>query len=935
MKLKYATFFLFISCFVFGQDIQNDLSASNLFNKSKIYFEKQQYDSAYIYSKNSFDKFNNLKNDSLTIASALLTARSRDAEQIQDTTDYISFVEKIALKNKDWKALIEIYHTKGNYLFNESDFTQALTVFLKVDSISKVKNFDNFFTIKSLLKRAEISKLTFTYDSTNLAYEISLEALSRAKKINSQDGIHYTYANLADIAQLKGDFVEAKKYIDLALDYFLKTKEANRVSRMYLLESAYYLGLDSLEKADESRFKSIQFLEDKKNDFAMAKAKYYYGNFLTYYREDYRKAALYLEASRELLEKVKKVEHSIYQRCLRDLAICNDEFGSHEKSKTYYKQAYELNIELTKKANRNTSRKLETKYQTDKKKQEIALLKSEKALTEQKQKSQRNFLIGGLGLTTIAGLFLFVLYRNRQKTNTKLKELDKAKSNFFTNISHEFRTPLTLISGPIQDALNDDSLTEKKRDDFIMAQRNADRLLSLVNQILDISKIESGNLKLHIQKGNVLQLIAALSNSFKYNAERKRIIFLKNIKTEASETWYDKDALEKIVVNLLSNAVKYTPEKGSIVCNSYIDNNNLFLEVKNSGEGLTTDQLSNIFQRFYQTNEQNQGSGIGLSLVKELVELHKGKITATSEPNQWTTFTVTIPVNKGSFRNEHFISTTSKGTKVNEPIIPSLDNEIAEEFNDNDQPILLIVEDNTDLQTLIKQIFEESYNVITAPNGKIGIDLALEHIPDLIISDIMMPIKDGIALTKELKNDERTIHIPIILLTAKAEAESQFKGIETGADDYITKPFDKKLLSLKVKKLIESRKKLQSRYSQELILTPKDIAVTNLDEKFLEKVQSVLENKLVEASFSIEDFSKAVGMSRMQLHRKIKALTGLSASEFIRSQRLKLAAQLLKKSDINISQVGYTIGFNDHSYFTKCFKEAYKCTPTEYAKRNS
>ena len=212
---------------------------------------------------------------------------------------------------------------------------------------------------------------------------------------------------------------------------------------------------------------------------------------------------------------------------------------------------------------------------------------------------------------------------------------------------------------------------------------------------------------------------------------------------------------------------------------------------------------------------------------------------------------------------------------------------------------------------------------------------ALEQIPDLIISDIMMPEKDGIALTNELKNDERTAHIPIILLTAKAGDESKFIGIETGADDYITKPFDKKLLSLKVKKLIESRKNLQNRYSQELILTPKDIAITSIDEKFFEKVQTILDVKLVESSFSIEDFSKAVGMSRMQLHRKIKAITGLSASEFIRSQRLKLAAQLLKKSDINISQVGYTVGFNDHSYFTKCFKEAYKCTPTEYAKNNS
>ncbi|NCP90434.1 MAG: response regulator transcription factor, partial [Flavobacteriales bacterium] len=306
----------------------------------------------------------------------------------------------------------------------------------------------------------------------------------------------------------------------------------------------------------------------------------------------------------------------------------------------------------------------------------------------------------------------------------------------------------------------------------------------------------------------------------------------------------------------------------------------------------------------------------------------------TSTPNEWTTFNVTISVDKNSLKNATILSTDEADSKIESPIISSTIFEDDNEFVDSELPILLIVEDNNDLRHLLKQTFEEHYTVISAPNGKLGIELALETIPDLIISDIMMPEKDGITLTNDLKNDERSAHIPIILLTAKADVESKFTGIDTGADDYITKPFDKKLLVLKVEKLIESRKKLQARYSQEVILKPKDIAFTNLDELFLNKVQIVLDNQLVESSFSVEDFSKAVGMSRMQLHRKIKALTGLSASEFIRSQRLKLAAQLLKQSDINISQVGYSVGFNDHAYFSKCFKDTYKCTPTEYAKKS-
>ncbi|MGC1205020.1 MAG: tetratricopeptide repeat protein [Flavobacteriaceae bacterium] len=373
MKYFLVPFLFFMSCFVFGQKTQNKLNAKDLFNKSKIYFDNEQYDSAYFYSRNSINLFKNLKNDSLTIASALLTARSRDIIENKDTIDYIGFSEKIALKNSDWKSLIEIYFTQGNYLYNQSDYTNSLPVFLKIDSIAKANNYDNFTTIKSLIKRAEISRLTFTNDSTNLAYKIAQEALSRAKKINSQEGIHYTYVHLADLAQLRNDFGEAKKYIDLALAYYLKVEDEKWVSRMYLINSAYYLGVDNIEKADESRYKAIQYLNDKKNDYEMAKAKYYYGHFLRYYRNDCEKAIAFLEDSKVLHQKVNKVENDIYQRCLRDLAICYDSFGSHEKSKNYYKQAYELNIELTKKANRDTSRRLETKYQTEKKEQEITL----------------------------------------------------------------------------------------------------------------------------------------------------------------------------------------------------------------------------------------------------------------------------------------------------------------------------------------------------------------------------------------------------------------------------------------------------------------------------------------------------------------------------------------------------------------------------------
>ena len=542
------------------------------------------------------------------------------------------------------------------------------------------------------------------------------------------------------------------------------------------------------------------------------------------------------------------------------------------------------------------------------------------------------FIASGLVLVLVL-IYGLERYRNQQKTHAKFKELDTLKSNFFANISHEFRTPLSLILSPIDDALNDESISEHKRRQFMIAKQNSERLLSLVNQLLDLSKIDAGHLKLHLQNGKLLHHIAALCQSFSYYAKQKRINYEINVEQTEHIVWFDKDAIEKIIVNLLSNALKYTPENGTVVCNANINANKLVLEVKNNGKGISEQELNTIFERFYQTDEQNQGTGIGLALTKELVELHKGSIEVTSEPNEWTSFKVILSIDKNSFNNVTILTNPNTDVTVDIPLHIEHPIDEHEDFVDSEQPILLIVEDNNDLRNLLKQTFADHYNVMTAANGAIGVESALEHIPDLIISDIMMPEKDGFALTYELKNDERTSHIPIILLTAKAGDETKLESIVSGADDFITKPFNSKILSAKVSKLIEIRRKLQSRYSQEIILRPKDIAITNLDELFLEKVQDVLDTYLMESSFSIEDFSRAVGMSRMQLHRKIKALTGLSASEFIRSQRLKLAAQLLKKSDINISQVGYTIGFNDHAYFSKCFKKDYKCTPTEYAKK--
>lgn len=616
------------------------------------------------------------------------------------------------------------------------------------------------------------------------------------------------------------------------------------------------------------------------------------------------------------------------------LADLYSRLQNYEKAYKYQSIGNVINDSLNRAQSAEAIREIDEKYQSEQRNKEIKLLKAENEIAEEQTRNQRNILLSGIALTSLGGIFLFLLYRNRQKTNKKLREIDALKTNFFTNISHEFRTPLTVISVPIQDSLKEKDLSPEKRKHFEIAQKNTVRLSSLVDQLLELSKIDSGNRKLLLQKDAPTQMIAAWSESFLYLAQQKNLNFKMKILDKKTEAYFDCDALENIIVNLLGNAVKYTPNEGEIQLQVSIQKDYLKINVKNTGEGLTNAQIKTIFNRFYQTDGQNEGAGVGLSLVKELIELHGGKISAISEPGKWTLFEVSLCIDKAKLKNAEFKKTKNPQPKIS---VPNLDviqrGEEEKELigKGKELPILLIVEDNEDVRILLADTFKKEYEIVQAVNGEEGVLKALEVIPDIIISDLMMPIKDGIELTNTLKNDERTSHIPIILLTAKAGDENELIGIETGADDYITKPFNQKILKSKTASLVALRKKLQSRYSQEVVLKPKDIAITSVDEKFLERLQIILDEKLVESSFSTEQFSQDLHMSRMQLHRKLKALTGLSASEFIRSQRLKLAAQVLQSADINISEVGYSVGFNDHAYFSKCFKEAYNCTPSDFA----
>jgi len=507
-----------------------------------------------------------------------------------------------------------------------------------------------------------------------------------------------------------------------------------------------------------------------------------------------------------------------------------------------------------------------------------------------------------------------------------IKELDEIKSKFFANISHEFRTPLTLIQGPLQQIAE-----PQKEEATVMVpwrkikimRRNADRLLELVNQLLDLSRLDSGKMRMRVSKGDIMQVLKTLAASFESMAERKQIHYHMHFPDQSPLVYFDRDKLEKIVSNLLANAFKYTPESGSISLNADIDEKRLRLSVEDSGPGIAKRELDKVFDRFYQSEgNEDKGSGIGLALVKELTDLYRGQISVSSEPGKGTRFRISLPVDHSLFREDEL------GFNERQPSFEAEEETLATNGSD-DRPLLLVVEDNKDLRQHICEIAAENYIVIQAVNGKDGYEKAIAEIPDIIVSDVMMPIMDGITLCSKLKKDERTSHIPVILLTAKAGQMHKVEGLETGADDYLTKPFDQKELQVRLQNLVNQRKLLRRKFAGEIVLRPSEVSVNSADNTFLNKVMDVIESNMSEEEFGVEELAKAVAMSRSQLHRKLTALTGQAPSGILRNARLLRAKELLQKKAATPSEVAFRVGFNSHTYFSKCFKEEFGLSPSE------
>ncbi len=855
--------------------------------------------------------------------------------QNQQKIDSINSTIKKDKVTNNWKQLIKDYLFFGDLYYKEREDSQALPIYLKIDSISKTHHFIDESTILAKIHRAKVSRSTFTHDGTENANTLLEQALLEAKKITCNDCINNAYKELAYTKGLMGDYDDAKKFTDSAFTYYVSKKNHKNVSWLYNVYINYYYAVDSLQKAKQKHSERLQYFRNHTDSLELAKTLSSFADFYRKKSNDCDSAIRYLHEAKTIYESTKNTNTRHYLYLIEDLALCHAENNDFKKAYEFYKQAYNLRKTIVRESNNNITRKLEAKYQNNLKEKEIALLHSQNKITKKQKIYQRDLLLGGLIFMTTFGIFFYIQYKNRQKTAEKLKELNVAKSNFFANITHEFRTPLTLIQSPIDEELDKKNLSLTQRNKFNLIKRNSTRLLNLVDQLLLLSKIESKALNLQTQKVNIKELIFAISSAFEFGFKQKKIDFTINL-NKIQLGYVDIDFIEKIISNLLSNALKYTKQNGHIIIEAATKDDKLKLKVSNSNNCLSEKQLRNIFKKFYQIDSTQEGYGIGLTLVRELVEAHKGNIKVDCK-NDVITFIVTLPINKSVYKPNEIgkkIETVSFTENQDNYDNQEGFNKDTKEISSSKQPILLIVEDNLDMRRFIKSLFINEYTIIEAENGKIGIEQALQHIPDIIISDVMMPKLNGFQLLDTLRNDDKTSHIPIILLTAKIEDEDRLKGIKSGADDYIVKPFKPKILKAKVETLLNNREKIKLHYNHEVNLKPALLSSNSSEEQFFNKLQTVIDKKIQDPSFNVDVFSQKLGMSRMQLHRKLKATLGVSASEFLRTERLKAARHLLQTSDLTVSEIAYSVGFNDANYFSKSFKKLFKISPSDFKLKN-
>ncbi|MEM9857352.1 MAG: ATP-binding protein [Bacteroidota bacterium] len=848
-------------------------------------------------------------------------------QQLEDAdTIARSSIDMASIQPIDSLIMTNAYTILSNTAYFRGDYKKSIEFdqnglnFNSKDLSKRSKSLLNIGTSHAILRNDE------------KAYEYYLKALATAEKAKDVKMKALVHLELGTWFMYAEEYNQSQKYYDSAMTNFELIDDKARQAHINHNLGKIHLELNEFEKAVQKFETGLNIINSISSPYNEAHLHYQLG--LTYYEmSNYANAEKNLKKAKLLFTSTQN--NTMIRWCwfrLSELYVAVDDYSN---AYTHLKKVKELDDSTFTATSSKNVAEVEEKYQNEQKQKEIELLNAENQIATleiQKQEDFRNYLIVAAFLLVVLIGVIYNRYQLKIRANAKLTELDHLKTNFFTNISHEFRTPLTLILSPLQKLLQKNTDAETK-EALTVIHRNATVLTELTNQLLDLSKLEAGQLTLKVAKGEFKAFIRVVCASFESLASAQNIEFVKKIDDAPGEAFFDEDKIQKILNNLLSNAFKFTSKEGKVTIQVAYLEDILSISIQDTGPGISEENQELIFKRFHQssTNTTNTaGTGVGLTLSKELAILHKGDIQIQSELGQGASFTLKFPINKSAYSPKEIVESQFKERQNTTKAFSTLVKQEAIEPEDTTEKIVLVVEDNPDLRNHMTSLLKNDFTVRQSVDGKAGIEDALNLVPDIIVTDLMMPEVDGVELCNTLRSNEKTSHIPIIMLTAKADRGTKLDGLKTGADDFLTKPFDNEELMVRIQNLIAQREKLQSKYAETLLLEPSKIVIDSPNESFIRKALDVVDQNLSNSEFTVEVFQKEMGMSRMQLHRKLKALTNFSASEFIRDIRLQRASDLLSTNGFNVSEVAYSCGFNSVSYFTQCFKQKFGKSPSNY-----
>ena len=743
----------------------------------------------------------------------------------------------------------------------------------------------------------------YSLGNTALAEKYFKKSYSTSVANNYLPGENAAYFMLSEIAISNADYATAEKILNQLLNNSIKSETQKEEAHYRLSRANLYLQQGKKKQALTNCQIATTIFRQINDSIALSYALLSQAE-IELALDNIIAAEQTIKAAKELANKEKKY-------ALMEAKVLINYYSNAENYKAAWEQQLildELKAQELEEKRSTDFLNLERRYTSEIQAQEIELLRAQKTISAVQDKNRIRLFGLILFLILILIGFILFLYFQRLKKHRELEAINRMKSEFFTNVSHEFRTPLSLISIPIQNELNREDVPQKNRKIYTTILRNCDRLIQLIDQVLDLSKVDSDFEKLNLTPVGAYEFFEQIIERFQIAVLAKNIRFIASNKLPKGDYLLDYEKVEKITSNLLSNALKYTNagEEIQVHINYSIEKEEIQLSVKNTGAHLNRTELNKIFNRFYQVKPDQKGNGIGLALAQNLAQIHNGEITAESASN-WVKFDARISSQRVA------------------PIAFAI--QATEEPNKRK---LLIIEDHPELNEVIQAIFAADFEIYTAPNGKIGLEIAQKEIPDIILTDLMMPEMDGITLIKHVRNHELLNHIPIIVLTAKDLTAEEKGALESTTNDYLIKPFKPQELQNKVEQIIARRKALAHYLKQELLLSPKKLSAEHPKDRFLEKLKNVTENQLNNPDFTVEEFAKEMHLSRMQLYRKIKAVTQLTPREFIRNKRLVQGKELLENSDLSISEIAHLIGFSVPSQFTRAYKQVYNTTPLNY-----